>query len=47
MMITVLPWLNSLLQSRLMKGVLPSEKDPLGFGKVKGSVVSSPLQAFM
>jgi hypothetical protein len=43
MMITVLPWLNTLLQSGLLKSVLPSEKDSLGFGKVKGSVVSSPL----
>ena len=36
MMVTVLPWINYLLQTRLMKSVLPSEKDPIGFGKLIG-----------
>ena len=30
---TVLPWLISLLQSPLFKGMVPSEKDALGLGK--------------
>jgi cytochrome P450 len=36
MMVTVLPWLNRLLASSFMKSILPSEKDPIGFGKIIG-----------
>ncbi len=36
MMVTVFPWLNRLLKSPLMKGLMPSEKDPIGFGKIVG-----------
>ncbi len=36
MMVTVFPWLNKLLKSPLMKGLMPSEKDPIGFGKIIG-----------
>lgn len=36
MMVTVLPWMNWILQTRLVKSVLPSEKDPIGFGKIVG-----------
>lgn len=34
MVTTVLPWLAKLLRSPIFKAVLPSERDPLGFGKV-------------
>jgi hypothetical protein len=37
-MVTVLPWLNWLLQSPIFKAVLPSDKDQLGLGKVMGLV---------
>jgi hypothetical protein len=36
MMVTVLPWIKWVLQTRLMKRVLPDEKDPTGFRKVLG-----------
>jgi len=36
MMVTVLPWINWVLQTRLMKRILPDERDPTGFGKVLG-----------
>ena len=36
MMVTVLPWINWVLQTRLVKRVLPSERDPIGFGKLMG-----------
>lgn len=35
-MVTVLPWINSVLQTKLVKKLLPSEKGPLGFGKLVG-----------
>ncbi|TVY75669.1 Cytochrome P450 monooxygenase [Lachnellula suecica] len=35
-MVTVLPWINWVLQMRLVKRFLPSEKDPIGFGKLMG-----------
>jgi len=31
-----LPWLASLLQSRLLRGLMPSESDKLGFGAFIG-----------
>jgi hypothetical protein len=37
-MVGVLPWLTYVLQSRVMKMFLPSEKDALGIGKVMGFV---------
>jgi hypothetical protein len=37
-MVTVLPWLNRLLQSPIFKAILPSDKDKLGLGKVMGLV---------
>jgi len=36
MLVTVLPWMNWLLQTKLVKRILPSEKDPIGFGKLLG-----------
>lgn len=36
MLVTILPWINWILQTRLVKRFLPSEKDPIGFGKVMG-----------
>lgn len=36
--VSVLPWLNWALQSRLLKGLLPSDKDALGLGRVMGCV---------
>jgi hypothetical protein len=36
MMVTVFPWLNKLLTLPLMKSLLPSEKDPIGFGEIIG-----------
>lgn len=36
MMVTVLPWINWVLQTRLVKRILPSDKDPIGFGKLLG-----------
>lgn len=36
MMVTVLPWMNWLLRTKLVKGILPSAKDPIGFGKLMG-----------
>ena len=37
-MITVYPWLNWVLQTRIVKPFLPTEADPIGVGKVKASV---------
>jgi hypothetical protein len=37
-MVGVLPWLTYVLQSPLLKMLLPSEKDTLGIGKVMGYV---------
>jgi hypothetical protein len=34
LMVTIFPWLNWLLRSPLLKAALPSEKDPLGLGKI-------------
>jgi hypothetical protein len=34
MMVTVFPWLNHILASSFMKSLLPSERDPMGFGKI-------------
>ncbi|KAL2061574.1 hypothetical protein VTL71DRAFT_6951 [Oculimacula yallundae] len=36
LMITVFPWLNSILSLSIMKAVMPTEKDPLGMGKILG-----------
>jgi len=36
MMVCVLPWLNWLLQTSVMRKVLPSDKDLVGFGNVMG-----------
>ena len=36
LMVTIFPWLNWVLQLSIMKAVMPSEKDPLGVGKVLG-----------
>ncbi len=33
LMLTIFPFLTKILQSRLMRGLLPSEKDPAGFGR--------------
>jgi len=33
-MVTALPWINFVLQTRLVKKFLPSDKDPIGFGKL-------------
>jgi hypothetical protein len=38
MIVTVFPWLNRVLTSPIMKSLLPSEKDPTGFGKIIGFV---------
>jgi hypothetical protein len=35
-LVTVLPWLNTILQSRLFKSFLPSDKDKLGLGRIIG-----------
>jgi hypothetical protein len=35
-MVTVLPWLNRLLQSPIFKALLPSDKDQLVLGKIMG-----------
>ncbi|KAK1755440.1 cytochrome P450 [Echria macrotheca] len=35
-MVSVLPWLNKALQSPLLKSLLPSDKDPIGLGKIMG-----------
>lgn len=34
LMVTIFPWLNWLLRPPLLKAALPSEKDPLGLGKI-------------
>ncbi|PKS11176.1 hypothetical protein jhhlp_002937 [Lomentospora prolificans] len=41
-LVSVLPWLNGALQSPLLKSLLPSEKDPIGLGKIIGCVFSVP-----
>jgi hypothetical protein len=35
-MVTIFPWLNWLLGLQIMKAALPSDKDPLGIGKITG-----------
>lgn len=42
-LVSVLPWLNWVLQSRIFKSFLPSDKDKLGLGKIIGSVLSLAL----
>lgn len=39
MMVTVFPWLNHILASSFVKSLLPSERDPIGFGKIIGFVL--------
>jgi hypothetical protein len=34
LMVTIFPWLNWILRSPFLKAALPSEKDPLGLGKI-------------
>lgn len=36
MLVTVMPWLNWLLRTRLVARLLPTERDRVGFGKVMG-----------
>lgn len=36
LMVTIFPWLNWVLRLRILKAALPSEKDPLGLGKILG-----------
>ena len=38
---TVYPWLVDMLQWPIVKKILPTERDPLGFGKVMGLVSAS------
>lgn len=44
MVVTVYPWLNNILTSSLMKSVLPSATDQIGFGKILGYVPPSPAR---
>jgi hypothetical protein len=39
MVVTVFPWLLKLLNSPILKGLLPSTKDRLGFGRIMRWVV--------
>jgi len=36
MAIAILPWLMSLFEWSVFKALLPSDKDPIGFGKIMG-----------
>lgn len=36
LMVTIFPWLNWVLRLSIVKAALPSEKDPLGLGKILG-----------
>jgi hypothetical protein len=36
LMVTIFPWLNWVLRLSIVKAVLPSDKDPLGLGKILG-----------
>lgn len=36
LMVTVFPFLNWVLRLSILKAALPSEKDPLGLGKILG-----------
>jgi hypothetical protein len=48
LMVTIFPWLNWILQSRLLKAALPSEKDPLGLGKIIGlSLLTTHWKQFL
>jgi hypothetical protein len=47
MMVTVFPWLNYILASSFMKSLLPSERDPIGFGKIIGFVLLLILQGWL
>lgn len=42
--VTVLPWIISMMRFPLFKGLLPSERDRLGLGKVMAYVVTSSLE---
>ncbi|KAK0388572.1 hypothetical protein NLU13_4815 [Sarocladium strictum] len=46
MVTTVLPWLAKLLRSPIFKAVLPSERDPLGFGKVMAIAKACAAERF-
>jgi hypothetical protein len=37
LMVTIFPWLNWVLRLSILKAAMPSEKDPLGLGKMLGS----------
>ncbi|KAL3426423.1 cytochrome P450 [Phlyctema vagabunda] len=36
LMVTIFPWLNWVLRLSILKAAMPSEKDPLGLGKILG-----------
>ena len=36
LMVTIFPWLNWVLRLSILKAALPSEKDPLGLGRILG-----------
>lgn len=38
MMITVLPWINSIMRLDIVQKYLPSERDPIGFGAIMSVV---------
>ncbi|KAK0118344.1 hypothetical protein ONS95_012634 [Cadophora gregata] len=36
LMVTIFPWLNWVLRLSILKAIMPSDKDPLGMGKILG-----------
>jgi hypothetical protein len=41
LMVTIFPWLNWFLRLSIVKAAMPSEKDPLGMGKMLGLLHNS------
>jgi hypothetical protein len=39
-LVSVLPWISKLFKLPLVKSLLPSEADTIGFGKIMGFVLS-------
>ncbi|CAG8957256.1 hypothetical protein HYFRA_00010678 [Hymenoscyphus fraxineus] len=46
LMVTIFPWLNWVLRLSILKAALPSDKDPLGLGKILGITKDVVAQRF-
>ena len=47
MVLTTLPWLNNITQSKLLRKYMPSDKDPSGLGKLLRYADPCPVLNFL